>query len=265
MINIFIIADDPLVRSGLAQMLRGQDGLAVLGQGGQVEEARLLRSPRPAPGDEDMVVLWDLGADPQAAGGRLAAAMDVINEERLKAVVWLAPDGSIEARGAVLTRLIHVVAAGALAGASEQGLGVVRREASAGRMGQALQAAVAGLMVLDPGVLRTEPSSDALEALSRVGAENLAQSRTPAFPGGPVAAGAREDAKEAEGLEALTAREVEVLGLAAEGLANKAIAARLGISEHTVKFHINTILGKLGAASRTEAVTRAARLGWIVL
>jgi DNA-binding NarL/FixJ family response regulator len=58
---------------------------------------------------------------------------------------------------------------------------------------------------------------------------------------------------------------MEVLRLLAEGLPNKAIAHRLGISEHTVKFHVNALLGKLGAQSRTEAVVRATRLGLILL
>jgi DNA-binding NarL/FixJ family response regulator len=65
--------------------------------------------------------------------------------------------------------------------------------------------------------------------------------------------------------EELTPREMEVLRLLAEGLPNKSIASRLGISEHTVKFHINAILGKLGAQSRTEAVSRGVRLGLILL
>lgn len=65
--------------------------------------------------------------------------------------------------------------------------------------------------------------------------------------------------------ESLTPRESEVLQLIAEGLANKAIARKLGISDHTVKFHVNAILGKLNAQSRTEAVVRATRLGLIVL
>ena len=63
----------------------------------------------------------------------------------------------------------------------------------------------------------------------------------------------------------LTAREVEVLRLLAEGHANKSIAARLNVSENTVKFHVNAVLGKLGAQSRTEAVTRAVRQGIIPL
>ena len=65
--------------------------------------------------------------------------------------------------------------------------------------------------------------------------------------------------------ERLTAREMEVLQLLSEGLPNKVIAQKLGVSEHTVKFHVNAIMGKLGAQSRTEAVVRATRLGLILL
>jgi DNA-binding NarL/FixJ family response regulator len=65
--------------------------------------------------------------------------------------------------------------------------------------------------------------------------------------------------------EELTPRELEVLRLVAEGLPNKTIAQRLDISEHTVKFHVNAVLGKLGVGSRTEAVVRATRLGLIFL
>ena len=65
--------------------------------------------------------------------------------------------------------------------------------------------------------------------------------------------------------EELTPREIEVLRQLADGLGNKDIAAKLGISEHTIKFHIRSILGKLGAASRTEAVARGLRSGLIEL
>ena len=63
----------------------------------------------------------------------------------------------------------------------------------------------------------------------------------------------------------LTPREIEVLRMLADGLGNKQIAANLGISEHTVKFHISSILDKLGAASRTEAVTLGIRMGAILI
>lgn len=65
--------------------------------------------------------------------------------------------------------------------------------------------------------------------------------------------------------ESLTDREREVLELLAEGLPNKAIAARLGLSDQTVKFHVAAISGKLGAMNRTDAVRRAVRQGLIAL
>lgn len=65
--------------------------------------------------------------------------------------------------------------------------------------------------------------------------------------------------------EALTPREQEVLQLLAEGLPNKTIARQLGISDHTVKFHVNAIMSKLDAQSRTGAVVKATRLGLIML
>ena len=60
---------------------------------------------------------------------------------------------------------------------------------------------------------------------------------------------------------ALTARELEVLALLAEGASNKLIARRLGISTHTAKYHVASLLEKLDAVSRTDAVANAARIG----
>ena len=64
-------------------------------------------------------------------------------------------------------------------------------------------------------------------------------------------------------IEALTAREHDVLALVSDGLANREIATELAISEHTVKFHLASIFGKLGVSTRTEAVQRGLRLGVI--
>lgn len=75
----------------------------------------------------------------------------------------------------------------------------------------------------------------------------------------------RQPSPSPELAEPLTPREIEVLQLLAEGLSNRMIGERLGISEHTAKFHVNAILGKLGAQGRTDAVMRAARLGLILL
>jgi two-component system, NarL family, response regulator YdfI len=112
-------------------------------------------------------------------------------------------------------------------------VGYLTREAAPDAVVQAVRAVAAGLVVLDPlaAPSLTAPPRLALDA--------------PTDP--------------------LTARELEVLGLLAQGLPNKTIAQRLIISEHTVKFHVGAILAKLGAASRTEAVTLAARQGLLML
>jgi DNA-binding CsgD family transcriptional regulator len=81
-------------------------------------------------------------------------------------------------------------------------------------------------------------------------------------------AGDRPDAAIAENSELdgpLTPREIEVLAVMADGASNKVIARRLGISFHTAKFHVASILAKLDADSRTEAVALAARLGLVML
>ena len=70
-----------------------------------------------------------------------------------------------------------------------------------------------------------------------------------------------DPAGDAETQIALTARELEVLALLAEGASNKLIAQRLGISAHTAKFHVASLLDKLDAVSRTDAVAHAARIG----
>ena len=75
----------------------------------------------------------------------------------------------------------------------------------------------------------------------------------------------RNDAEDRLIEEPLTPREIQVLELLAEGLPNKAIAERLHISDQTVKFHVSSISGKLGAANRTDAVRRAVRRGLITL
>lgn len=105
------------------------------------------------------------------------------------------------------------------------------------------------------------PRSSSAEALrvAVLGVTAGLDVRDPSFEGEADIRGER-----LEGGEILTARENEVLQLLAEGLANKAIARRLGIRETTVKFHVNSILAKLGAQSRTEAVARAARQGLVL-
>lgn len=111
--------------------------------------------------------------------------------------------------------------------------GILRRNASVEKIAAALPSVAQGLTVLDPSfhsILAPTRSNDSTEPI-----------------------------------EPLTPREAQVLQLIARGLANKAIAQELSISDHTVKFHVNSILAKLGAQSRTDAVVRATRLGLITL
>ena len=76
----------------------------------------------------------------------------------------------------------------------------------------------------------------------------------------------RSSASDGESMiEHLTPREREVLELVAEGMSNRAIAERLGNSEHTVKFHVSSLLGKLGAVTRAELVAIAIRRGLIMI
>jgi two-component system, NarL family, nitrate/nitrite response regulator NarL len=201
-----LVADDPLVRSGLAALLADQPGFVVTGQ---------------MPGSTDLsvglgvyvpdVLVWDLGWDPTTSLDRLADLRDagipvvaLISDEIHASSAWIAGARSL-----------------------------LLRTVDAAHLGAALVAAARGLVVLDPALATTMLST---------------RDRLPMPPG-----------------EDLTSREREVLQYLAEGLPNKAIASRLNISEHTVKFHVNAILGKLGAQSRTEAVVRASRLGLIIL
>ena len=116
------------------------------------------------------------------------------------------------------------------------GRAILPRHASSEEIVAAIEAVAAGLVVLHP------------EAITSLRSATLAR------PGGAAVAD-----------QALTAREIEILSLIAEGLGNKAIAVRLRISNHTVKFHIASIFAKLNAGSRTEAVTIGVRQGLIMI
>lgn len=118
---------------------------------------------------------------------------------------------------------------------------VLPNDISPDQLVAALEAARSGLVVLHP-------------------TQSLAPVSTNGFPRSPARSQALEELA-----EALTPRESEVLQMLASGLGNKEIAAKLAISEHTVKFHVASILGKLGATSRTEAVSLGIRRGLILL
>jgi two-component system, NarL family, response regulator YdfI len=146
----------------------------------------------------------------------------------------------LERAGIGVVVLIDEPSVGWTARALQAGVrAILPRESSENEIVSGVVAADRGLVLLDPEITK----------------ELASQTRTVST--------ASENA--ADSLEELTAREVEVLRLMAEGFGNKQIAARLGISDHTVKFHISSILAKLNVSSRTEAVTQGIRMGLIVV
>ena len=106
------------------------------------------------------------------------------------------------------------------------------------------------------GILPLDSSAEELIAAVHALSEGL-------IVGAPALMFPSEEETSARG--PLTDRETEVLALLAKGLANKQIAAALGISEHTVKFHVSSIYSKLNVTNRTEAVREGLRSGWIAL
>jgi len=205
-LGILIVADDPLARAGIANLLSGHDGYAVVGQ--VAADSGLEAAIDSFHAD---ITVWDLGADPKRSIDHLSDF-----REAGLAIVALVPDESF--------------AAGAL---SVGARGLLLRDVDSTSLLAALNAVSRGFVVIDPAL-------------------GIAKPRVP-------------DRGSALLSEELTPRELEVLQLLAEGLPNRTIAERLHISEHTVKFHVNAILGKLDAETRTEAVARAARLGLIIL
>lgn len=134
--------------------------------------------------------------------------------------------------------VLALISAGGAGEAMEAGAsGAIRRDSRASAVIAAIQAVHQGLTVFD-GDYRGVPPAQAVQ--------HGVSTPTPEKAGG-----------------VLTPRENEVLTLLAEGLSNKEIAARLEISEHTAKFHVNSILQKMNAQKRVEAVVRAAKLGLI--
>jgi DNA-binding NarL/FixJ family response regulator len=115
------------------------------------------------------------------------------------------------------------------------------------------------------GVISASASSDELIAAVRAVGEGLWVGAPSLMRGLMRSLRRGDDSGEESLVEALTAREREVLQWMAEGLANKQIAMKLGISEHTVKFHLSSLYAKLNVSSRTEAVKRGLGLGLISL
>jgi len=178
---------------------------------------------------EANIVLWDLGPEPWGDGRPPWANVD-------------RSETPIIALSSEPGRALELIEQGAS--------GVLRRSSTGAMLRAAMESVLAGLAVISPDLLRDEPREPSVDP------------RISSTEPGPIT---RVDPSSANGTAELTAREHEVLEGLAAGLSNKRIAALLGISTHTAKFHIGAILAKLDAGTRTEAVVRAVQQGLVLL
>jgi DNA-binding NarL/FixJ family response regulator len=235
--RVFVLSAYPTVRAGLAAVVREQPGWLVVGEAapGAIRALSMGQSAIDEPLPDVLLADLDGITDPESLYDWLETLRPRAGLVVLGAPALNTPGGR---GGQETARLLSSVARAA----EEHGLafGALRRDATPEEISAAIVAVAGGLITIDRSL-----ASD-LFALSR---------RSQAALPDPAATSD----------EPLTARELEVLQLLAQGLPNKIIAARLHISEHTAKFHVSSIMLKLGAASRTEAVTSAARRGLLIL
>ena len=182
-----------------------------------------------------LVALLGLEADFSVSGEGSAFVVDASALRDAELVLWDVASGAAATRQSAALERFPTLALvrdeeSALEVMRAGALGLLPRNADSERVLAALRAVATGLRVFDPTLLR-----------------GVLRART------------------APPETLFTPRETEVLGLMAEGLSNKLIADRLKISDHTAKFHVNAILSKLGAETRTEAVVSAARRGLLML
>ncbi|MGZ3601233.1 MAG: response regulator transcription factor [Ktedonobacterales bacterium] len=252
--RVYVVAAYPTVRAGLAALVREQAGWSLVGEGSPATLVRATSSETasaPASGTTGTGAAATLPTTPDVVLADLECVTDI--DALAAALVALEPRGGIVAlttptipgqRGRPrpgeqeMMRTLGDMAR--VTGESGLAFGALLRDATPDEIVPAITAVASGLITLD----------------RRLAGDLFAASQR-------VAASAAE--RPATSDEPLTARELEVLQLMAQGLPNKTIAVRLHISEHTAKFHVSAIMMKLGAASRTEAVTRGARLGLLIL
>jgi len=248
-IRVAIIANSVVMRAGLEALITTNPDLEVVGSYANLKAVvQQIEQLQP---DVVLLELNDLGnnslfpllnshLNSNSERGELIYPVDMLDssDRESSGLSKIMPETfSIPASPAVVV-LVNDWQSTPVAEALRTGVkGVLPGDATIIEIVEALQAAAIGLTVLHPDIVS--------ELLSNL------PTTTPILP--------------AESNQTLTAREVEVLSMLAEGLGNKAIARRLTISEHTVKFHIGSIFSKLNASSRTEAVILGARQGLILL
>jgi len=259
MIRVFVIASTPMMRVGLRTILTHGE-MQVVG------EAAALAEPAIALSEIDVIVV--------AEETLLDGLQRTVDEGKSPALLVLSNNNM---------RLMPM-----LNTLSPQGWGVVPQDATTEQLQAAVAAVAQGLRVIpnlqngfqpdkfgsqsDDHALREnyhglQPDDHALRSGGRVRGGREHDTQPGGREGRPYISGdfgiGEIDAALPD--EALTAREREVLELLSRGLHNKLIARRLQISEHTVKFHVSSIYAKLGATSRTDAVSRGVRRGLITI
>lgn len=224
-IKVYIVAASAVARAGLEAVVRSDEKLLVAG--GAVEISAVPFGFSSAQSIDVLLTNVEREKD-------FAALLEFLGDETadptLAVVALVAPDFQS------LEWTMRLLRGGAR--------GILPFEATSGEITAAIGAAANNLIAAAPEML------DALVSAPQT--ENFLPSDA-------------RDAPNDEAIESLTAREREVLEMLGEGASNKAIAYGLNISEHTVKFHVASIFGKLGVNTRTEAVTQALRRGLILL
>lgn len=241
MIRLAVVASSPLVQAGLESLVGGDTDVQIVrGTLASADDGTQLSPWEQVTALAPDVILWA-----PASATEVRAALDVDTSDFGGGVFG---DGasSDEAGGSAALVVVADLAPAEVLDAVRAGARAVLPTASgAATVTAAVQAAASGLVTLR--------SADADALLARA-----------ADPGASSAAPVGDRRATPTG-SVLSAREGEVLALLAEGLANKQIAGRLAISEHTVKAHVAAIFAKLHAGTRAEAVVTAARRGLLML
>lgn len=251
LIRVVVVASSGVMQAGLETLISADSDLEVVGRAASLADLALSSSVQADAADRLLDVSLDVSSDllseatadvmlgnslDGSAADVIVAYWQTLQIDRLP--FWNDTDDlSFQVNNPAVLLLVEDWQPEAIAPALQLGVrGILPIEVTSSEMIVTIQAVAIGLTVLHPDItaslLTHWPAS----------------TRSPVDP-----------------IPALTSREIEVLSMLAEGLGNKAIARRLTLSEHTVKFHISSIFSKLGVSSRTEAVIVSAKQGLILL
>lgn len=228
-ITVFIVASSAIVRAGLTALVEADGRFIVVGSAAEISTALPDDSFQTQTADVLLLDIENQNEDWFEVLPQSAGSHEESGE--FPAIVALVPDlTDLEWLTEMMRRNMR---------------GILGRDANENEIAAAIEAAASGLLVLPPLIVET-----ILQLLANNRSLSLSN--------------AGDDLPE-ELIETLTPREQEVLGMLAEGASNKSIAHRLSISEHTVKFHVSSIFGKLNVTTRTEAVTQGLKMGLLLL